>query len=56
MKAKDSVLQINVDAIGYAPVELIMKRNSPVNIVLGESRQPLSDVVVSALSKKKKKC
>lgn len=55
LKAKDSVLQINVNAIGYAPTEHIIKRNSPVKIVLGDRTQSLSEVVVSALSQKKRK-
>lgn len=55
LKAKDSVLKINVNAIGYASKDLTIKNNAPVDIVLEESQGLTSEVVVTGLSLKKKR-
>ena len=55
LKAKDSVLLINANALGYVPTALTIKKDSPVNIILNNRTQTLSEVVVTALNQKKKK-
>ncbi len=55
LKAKDSVLQINVSAIGYVPTQMRIKRHLLVNVVLDKSAPSLSELVVSDLVQKNRK-
>ncbi len=55
LKAKDSLVEIRVDALGYASKELTIKSNASVDVVLEERQELKSDVAEADVSEKKKR-
>jgi hypothetical protein len=53
LRAPDSVLNINVQSVGYATASVQIKSNNSQDVVLKEDNSNLSEVVVTGLSKKR---